>query len=104
MTFPTGPRRYAEDRPLPIQPDPITDSGIHRFMLGTRVMLHLHNGAEIEVGLTAIRDVISFTDLAERIVRGMPIEITMSRRRVFAGGVVLWAEVTSDPLEEPPDR
>lgn len=102
--FPTGPRRYANDRPAygtTPEPDPLTDSGVHRLMLGTRVMLHLHAGVEIEVGLTTIRDVTTWADLSERIARAMPIEVMASRRRMFGGGVVLWAEVTSDPIEEP---
>jgi hypothetical protein len=69
-------------------------------MLGTRVKLHLHNGTEVEVSLTAIRDVNTWTDLAERIQRVMPIEVFAARRRAFAAGVVLWAEVTSDELED----
>lgn len=106
MTFPTGPRRYADNRysytPQPErEPDPLTDSASHRLMIGTRVMLHLHGGVELEVGLTTIRDVTTWTDLVERIMRAMPIEVLASRRRVFGGGVVLWAEVTSDPTEEP---
>lgn len=99
MTFPTGPRRYATDHP---EPEPLTDSGVHRLMLGTRVLLHMYREDPVEVALTTIRDVATWHDLVDRIMRGMPIEITASRRRIFGGGVVLWAEVTTDPLEQQP--
>lgn len=103
MTYPSGGRRRANETDRwggPIaNPDPLTDSGVHRMMLGTRVTLHTYKD-QIEVGLTAIKDVATWNDLAERITHGLPIEVMASRRRAFAGGVVLWAEVSSDPVEE----
>lgn len=109
QAFPTGPRRYAPEDPYrytagdpaPPEPDPLTDSGVHRLMLGTRVLLHLYRQDPIEVALTAIRDVTTWNDLAYRIMNGMPVEVLASRRRVFAGGVILWAEVSTDPIETP---
>jgi hypothetical protein len=98
MTFPTGPRRYAPEHP---DTDPLTDSGVHRLMLGTRVQLHMYRAEPVEVSLSAIRDVTTWNDLVSRIANGLTIEVMASRRRVFAGGVVLWAEVTSDPIETP---
>ncbi len=97
MTFPTGPRHY----PAETTADPLTDSGVHRLMLGTRVQLHMYRTDPVEVSLSAIRDVTTWNDLVYRIVNGLAIEVMASRRRVFAGGVVLWAEVTSDALETP---
>lgn len=99
-TWPTSGRRHYNAPPVPAAPNPLTDSGVHRAMLGTRVKLHLHNGTEVEVSLTAIRDVNTWTDLTERIVRGLSIEVFAARRRVFVGGVILWAEVSSDELED----
>jgi hypothetical protein len=102
MTYPTGPRRYAHETTEPPTSDPLTDSGIHRLMLGTRVTLHMHRGEPVEVALTTIRDVTTWNDLVDRVANNLPIVITASRRRVFSGGVVLWAEVASDPLEQTP--
>lgn len=81
-------------------PDPLTDSAAHRFGLGTQVALHTRHGETATVGLLAIRNVTNWDDLADMIIRCQPIEVLASRRRVFAGGVVWWAEVLSDPLEE----
>jgi hypothetical protein len=102
MTYPTGPRHHPE-RPYGRSPEPdsLTDSGVHRLMLGTRVVLHLHRGDPIEVALSAIKDVTTWRDLVERVQNGMPVEVLASRRRIFAGGVIFWVEVSSDPLEEP---
>lgn len=84
------------ERPI----DPLTDSAAHRLGLGTMVRVYVHGGFSADVSLTAIRDVTTWRDLSDRIVRAMPIEVLAPRRRVFAGGVVLHAEVLSDPVEE----
>jgi hypothetical protein len=83
--------------------DPLTDSASHRLGLGTQVRLHLYGELHADVGLLAIRDCSNWDDLSARIERGLAIEVLASRRRVFAGGVVLWAEVLSDALEETPE-
>lgn len=89
-------RRYA------YEPDPLTDSASHRLGLGTRVRLHLYGETTVTVGLLAIRDITTWDDLVARVVNNLPIEVLASRRRVFSGSVVLWAEVLSDPIEETP--
>lgn len=88
-------------RPPPV--DPLTDSASHRLGLGTQVRLHLYREA-VDVGLLAIRDCSTWDDLVARIDRNMTIEVMASRRRVFTGGVILWAEVLSDPIEEVMER
>lgn len=93
MTFPAGHAR---------EPDPLTDSAVHRLGLGTQVRLHLYGGDFCDVGLLAIRDVSTWNDLADRVLRAMPLVVESGRRRVFGGGAILWAEVLTDPLEEAP--
>jgi hypothetical protein len=99
MTYPLGGARPA--RPA-YEPDPLTDSAVHRLGLGTQVRLWLYGGVSVDVGLLAIRNVSTWDDLAERIVAGQAIEVKASRRRVFGGGAVMWAEVLTDPLEDAP--
>lgn len=95
----TGPG--SRNAPRYPEPDPLTDSAAHRFGLGTRVRLHLYRET-VDVGLLAIRDCSTWDDLVARINRGMAVEVLASRRRVFVGGSILWAEVLSDPIEEEP--
>lgn len=87
MDFPARPAHTKE-------PDPLTDSGIHRLMLGTQVRLHLYGGAVVECGLLEIRDVTNWDDLVGRVLRGMPIEVRGERRAVIGAGATMWAEVT----------
>jgi hypothetical protein len=100
------PARYPYARHTePEQPiDPLTDSAVHRLGLGTLVVLHTRQGEAVTVGLLAIRDVSNWADLVEAIIGCHPIEVLSSRRRIFVGGVVWWAEVLSDPLEQVPDE
>jgi hypothetical protein len=93
MTFPQG-NHYTHE------PDPLTDSAVHRLGLGTQVRLHLYGGETCDVGLLTIRDVSTWNDLADRVLRAMPLIVDSGRRRVLAGGAILWAEVITDPLEE----
>lgn len=86
----------------PPEPDPLTDSAAHRLGLGTQVRLHLYRES-VDVGLLAIRDCSTWDDLVARVDRNMTVEVLASRRRVFTGGAILWAEVLSDPIEETPD-
>ena len=104
MTAANSPRYIYQDQGLTARRnlDPLTDSAAHRLGLGTQVRLHLYGDLHADVGLLAIRDVTNWDDLSERIARGLAIEVLASRRRVFAAGVVLWAEVLSDALEETP--
>jgi hypothetical protein len=95
----TYPRRPEHQRPV----DPLTDSAAHRLGLGTQVRLHLYGETHVDCGLLAIRDVTNWDDLVARIVRGMNIEVLASRRRIFGGGAVMWAEVLTDAAEETPD-
>lgn len=97
MTFPRG-----GDHLRPI--DPLTDSAAHRLGLGTQVRLYLYGGGYVDCGLLAIREVTTWDDLVDRLVRAMPIEVLAARRRIFGGGAILWAEVISDPLEETAGR
>lgn len=99
MTAPY-PARYPYARAHEAEPDPLTDSAAHRLGLGTQVALHTRHGETATVGLLAIRNVTNWDDLADMIIRCQPVEVLASRRRVFAGGVIWWAEVVSDPLEE----
>jgi hypothetical protein len=80
--------------------DPLTDSAVHRLALGTLVRLYLHDGSHVDVGLTAIRAVSTWNDLAARIALAQPIDVIAGRRRIFGGGVVLWAENMADPADE----
>lgn len=96
MTFPLGGHHSTQE------PDPLTDSAVHRLGLGTQVRLYLYGGQSVDVGLLAIRDVANWTDLAEKIIRGQAVEVKASRRRVFGSGAIMWAEVLTDPLEEAP--
>jgi hypothetical protein len=93
---------YGHHYPDDYIPDPLTDSAAHRFGLGTLVKLHLYGGDSAIVGLLAIRDVSNWDDLVARVERGMVIEVLASRRRLFAAGAIMWAEVLSDPMEENP--
>jgi hypothetical protein len=93
MTFPARPAHTRE-------PDPLTDSAIHRLGLGTQVRLHLYGGDSVDCGLLDIRDVTNWDDLEARIVRGMALSVRGARRYVLAGGSIMWAEVTSDPPAE----
>jgi hypothetical protein len=92
MTFPRRPEHTRE-------PDPLTDSGIHRLGLGTQVRLYLYGGTFVDCGLLDIRDVSNWDDLEARIVRGMPISVRGARRRILGAGSVMWAEAISDPLD-----
>jgi hypothetical protein len=102
VTAANDPRSIYRDQNLAARHniDPLTDSASHRLGLGTQVRLHLYGDLHADVGLLAIRDCTSWEDLSARIAAGMAVEVLASRRRVFAGGVVLWAEVLSDVLEE----
>lgn len=96
MTFPTGPRRYADERAhtrAETPADPLTDSGVRRLTLGmgTQVRLHMYSGGPVVVDLLAIDEVTTWRDLQQRIQHGRPISVDRPRM-VFAGGVVLWAE------------
>ncbi len=76
---------------------PLTDSGVHRFNLGTQVRLHLHHGAYIDCGLLDIDGVSTWDDLRLLVTKVMPIAVLGPRRHAFAAGVVLRAECISDP-------
>jgi hypothetical protein len=78
-------------------PDPLTDSGVHRAM-GTRVRLHLPEGETVEVGLLDVRDVSTWSELSMLVARRMPIAVEGPTPRVFAGGVVMWAEKISESV------
>jgi hypothetical protein len=93
MTFPRRPEHTRE-------PDPLTDSAIHRLGLGTQVRLHLYGGDYVDCGLLDIRDVSNWDDLSARVVRAMAIEIRGGHRSILAGGAVMWADVISDPPNE----
>jgi len=104
VTAINDPRAIYGDRDLRRRnPDPLTDSAAHRFGLGTQVRLHLYK-EHVDCGLLAIRDVSTWNDLISRIASNVAIEVMAPRRRVFSGGVVLWAEVLSDDLEDEPAR
>lgn len=79
------------------QSESATDSGIFRWMIGTQVRLHLQLGAHIDCGLLDIARMATWEDLVATIQRCHPIEILAPRRYIFGPGVVMWAEVTSDP-------
>ena len=103
MTAVNDPRAIYGDHGRRYNPDPLTDSASHRLGLGTRVRLHLYR-EHVDCGLLAIRDVTTWYDLISRIASQAPIEVMAPRRMLFSGGVVLWAEVLSDDLEETPAR
>ncbi len=88
------PAHYLRGGHVPA-PDPLTDSGMQRA-LGTVVRLHLPEKRYVDVGLTDIRGVTTWRDLVERISRHAPIETLGLPRRVFAAGVVVYAEAVSD--------
>lgn len=90
MTFPQRPVHARE-------PDPLTDSAIHRLGLGTQVRLHLYGGDHVDCGLLDIRDVSNWDDLEARIIRGMALSIRGGHRAVLGAGAVMWADVISDP-------
>jgi hypothetical protein len=94
-------QRHLYENHVSSEPDPLTDSAVHRLGLGTMVRLHLYQH-HVDVGLLTIRDCSSWSDLTDRVMGNLPIEVLASRRRVFSGGIVLWAEVLSDPEEETP--
>ena len=77
--------------------DPLTDSAVHRFNLGTQVRLHLHGGAYIDCGLLDLDTVATWSDLVLLVTKVMPIVILGPRRHAFAAGVVLRAECITDP-------
>jgi hypothetical protein len=77
--------------------DPLTDSGVHRFAMGTKVRLWLHGGEHVDCGLVDIQDVSTWTDVVLLVTKVMPIVVTGPRRHAFAAGVVLRAECISDP-------
>lgn len=91
--------RYEDFHPDRRNFDPLTDSAAHRLGLGTMVRLHLYRDY-VDCGLLAIRDVATWYDLISRVASQAAIEVMSPRRRVFSGGVVLWAEVLTDELEE----
>ncbi len=100
------PRHYG---PASIEPplqryanDSMTDSGLHRMAVGTMVRLHWAKDGFADVGLLAIRGVSTWADLAQKIAHGVAIEVMTPRRRIFCGGLIVWAEVLDDPLE--PER
>ncbi len=76
-------------------PVPLTDSGIHRLGLGTQVRLHSAVGS-VDCGLLDIANVSTWADLADRVARGWPIEVTGPIRNAFAPGTVLRAECLTD--------
>jgi hypothetical protein len=80
--------------------DPLTDSAAHRLGLGTQVRLHLYGGSHADVALTAVRDVATWRDLVDRVVRRMPVEVLAPRRCAFDGGSIMWVEVLSDAPDE----
>lgn len=82
--------------------DPLTDSAVHRFAMGTQVRLHLHGGTYVDCGLLDISGAATWRDLVEMVQRGIPIEVLGPRRHGFGGGVVLRVECTSDPLPPAP--
>ncbi len=84
--------------PLNIGPSALTDSGIHRWALGTQVRLHIHGGYHVDVSLLDIAKIATWVDLAGYIERCAPLEVVGPRRYAFGPGVVLWAEVISDPI------
>lgn len=77
--------------------DPLTDSGVHRFAMGTQVRLWKHGGEHIDCGLLDIQDVSTWTDVVLLVTKVMPIVVLGPRRHAFAAGVILHAEVISDP-------
>ena len=93
--------RYEDYHPDQRNRDPLTDSAAHRLGLGTMVRLHLYK-EYVDCGLLAIRDVTTWYDLISRVANNAAIEVMAPRRRVFSGGVILWAEVLSDALEDEP--
>ncbi len=100
MTYP----RSAAHRPSATSTDPLnspndlTDSAIHRGLLGTQVRLHIHGGRHVDCALLDIAKVATWVDLASYVERCAPLEVLSPRRYAFGPGVVLWAEVISDPL------
>lgn len=84
------------------QPDPLTDSGVRRLDrgMGTQVALHRLRGEAVVVPLLGIRDVATWHDLQDRVLRAMPIVVESPVRMVFGGGVVLWAECVSDRVDD----
>ncbi len=84
--------------PPNIGPRDLTDSGIHRWALGTQVRLHIHGGKHVDCSLLDIAKVTTWVDLASYIERCAPLEVLAPRRYAFGPGVVLWAEVISDPV------
>jgi hypothetical protein len=77
--------------------DPLTDSGVHRFAMGTQVRLHLHNGGYVDCGLLDIDTVSTWNDLVLLVTKVMPVVVLGPRRHAFASGVVLHVECISDP-------
>lgn len=65
--------------------------------MGTQVRLHLFEGDPVDVGLLDIRDVSTWVDLATHVARRLPLYVEGSRRMVFAGGSIAWAEAITDP-------
>ncbi len=82
--------------------EPLTDSGVHRFNLGTQVRLWMHDGTYIDCGLLEIRDVTTWDDVVLLVTKVLPIVVLGPRRHAFAAGVILRAECTSDPAPDAP--
>lgn len=96
MTFPNGGRRHAA-----VTADELTDSGIHRWALGTQVRLHVYEGY-VDCGLLDVTGVTTWAELAQLVTQCRAIEVTGPRRHAFAGGVVLRVECLSDPMPGQP--
>jgi hypothetical protein len=77
--------------------DPLTDSGVHRFAMGTQVRLHLHGGEHVDCGLLDIQGASTWAEVEFLVAKVQPVIVTGPRRHVFAAGVVLRAECISDP-------
>lgn len=77
--------------------DELSDSGVLRLATATRVRLHTYKGEPVEVSMGFIRGVTTWEDVAAKVMRCEPIELVGPHRMAFAGGVVLWADVSTDP-------
>lgn len=93
----TGPTAYSYDNRFSTGQAPLTDSGVHRFAMGTQVRLYLHGGYFVDCGLLDIDSVATWTDLQLLVQKVLPITVLGPRRHAFAAGVVLHIECLSDP-------
>jgi hypothetical protein len=73
---------------------PLTDSGVHRLMVGTVVRVHLSQGPPVEVGLLTIRNVATWEDLVYMISEGRTLDVLGPPvRQVIAGWCIMRVEV-----------